>query len=99
MMRLPLVKRISCWPFARRTFSTYLDSFGLRVRSHMSANVSSEVRVWCAVQMTNVPARPAHRMNIAVPTVNVLPICLQLDSTAPPEPQAYLPSARLANSR
>ena len=32
-----------CWPFARRTFRTYLDSFGLRVRSHMSANVSSEV--------------------------------------------------------
>lgn len=97
MIRQPLLNLISCWPFARRTFRTYLDGFGLRVRSRMSANVSSEVRVWCAVQMTSVPA---HRMNIAVPAVKVLPIRRQLDNTAPPEPQAYLlsPSNRLPGS-
>ena len=45
MMRLPLENVISCWPFARRMRSTYQPSTGLRSISHMSANVSSEVRV------------------------------------------------------
>ena len=51
MMRLPDVNVISCWPFALRMRSTYLPSIGLCSISHMSANVSSLVRVWWAVQM------------------------------------------------
>ena len=46
MMRLPDVNVISCWPFALRMRSTYRPSTGLRSISHMSANVSSLVRVW-----------------------------------------------------
>ncbi len=48
MMRLPLAKRISCWPFARRTFRTYLDSFGLACQvAHVGERLVGTVRVLC----------------------------------------------------
>ena len=97
MMRLPDVNVISCWPFALRMRSTYRPSTGLCSISHMSANVSSLVRVWWAVQMAFRFGVSIALRNNAVPTVKVLPICLQLDSTAPSAPHAYLPSAFLAN--
>ena len=97
MMRLPDVNVISCWPFALRMRSTYLPSIGLCSISHMSANVSSLVRVWWAVQMAFRFGVSIALRNNAVPTVKVLPICLQLDSTAPSAPHAYLPSVFLAN--
>ena len=87
-MRLPLANAISSCPLVCRMALQCLARPGRLTSACIDLNVSAEVRVRCAVQMTLRFGAVRHRMTMIVPTVKVLPVCRQIDMPMPPTLEA-----------